>query len=311
MLIALDHIIIGVNDLEQAEAVFSQQLGLAVSGGGIHPSGGTANRVIVIGDTYLELLTVRTAAEAQQSMLERLAKGDGYLNFVLSSNDIAADSAAMARRGVPVFGPHAGQLKAANGRVRGWSRTDVEHPDLTQHYPFLIQHDSAGEERRFRLAGWSAPPEHPLGAKKVLSATIAVADLHEATARFEHTYGLQASEPFTGEVDGWDAMLVSFPLSDSGQSFELATPLPLSAEVDAEVDVEHLPGAGALARYLQHFGESLCRITLAVENLATARQYLDEHQVTYTYRDQPHQVLWIHPDHACGASIVLHEMQEI
>ena len=77
MLTALDHIIIGVNDLEQAEAVFSQQLGLAVSGGGIHPSSGTANRIIVIGDTYLELITVRSPAEAQQSVLERLAKGDG------------------------------------------------------------------------------------------------------------------------------------------------------------------------------------------------------------------------------------------
>ena len=31
MLIALDHIIIGVNDLEQAETIFSENLGLAVS----------------------------------------------------------------------------------------------------------------------------------------------------------------------------------------------------------------------------------------------------------------------------------------
>ena len=87
MLTALDHIIIGVNDLEQATTVFSQELGLAISGGGIHPSGGTANRIIVVGDTYLELIGVRTRAEAQQSMLKRLAKGDGYLNFALSSND--------------------------------------------------------------------------------------------------------------------------------------------------------------------------------------------------------------------------------
>ena len=85
MLTGLDHITISVNDLEQAEMVFSQKLGLAVTGGGVHPFGGTANRVVVIGDTYLELITVRTPAEAQQSMLERLAKGDGYLNFVLAS----------------------------------------------------------------------------------------------------------------------------------------------------------------------------------------------------------------------------------
>ena len=54
MLTGLDHIIIGVNDLEQASTILSERLGLALSGGGIHPSGGTANRIIVIGDTYLE-----------------------------------------------------------------------------------------------------------------------------------------------------------------------------------------------------------------------------------------------------------------
>src|SRR5436305_3170301 len=207
MLTGLDHIIIGVNDLEQATSIFSQKLGLAASGGGIHPSGGTANRIIVIGDTYLELITVRTVGEAQQSMLVRLAKGDGYLNFVLASNDIEANSKAMLSRGVSIIGPTHGQLRSADGRTRGWSRTDVERPALTQHYPFLIQHDSTGEERRFRLAGWTQPPAHPLGAIKVLSTTIAVSDLAEAARRFQHIYGLQPSTTFTGEADTWEAML--------------------------------------------------------------------------------------------------------
>src|SRR6516225_1488925 len=103
MLTAIDHIIIGVNNLEQASALYSQKLGLAVSGGGIHPSGGTANRIIVIGDTYLELIAVHSPDEAQQSMLDRLAMREGYLNFVLASNDIDADSKAMADRGVSII----------------------------------------------------------------------------------------------------------------------------------------------------------------------------------------------------------------
>ncbi len=309
MLTAIDHIIIGVNNLEQASAQFSQKLGLAVSGGGIHPSAGTANRIIVIGDTYLELIAVRTPAEAQQSMRDRLAIREGFLNFVLASNDIETDSRTMANRGVSIVGPTAGSLRAAGGRTRGWSRTNIERPDLAQRYPFVIQHDSTGEERRFRLAGWTNPPQHPLGVTQVRSATIAVTDLAEATLRFQHIYGLQPSETFTGEADGWDAMLVAFPLggNDRGQCFELAEPLPLSAEVDQEVDYEHLPEPGALARHLNHFGESLCRMTLAVQNLDASRRHLDEHEVTYTFRDITHPVVWIHPDYACGASIVLHE----
>src|SRR6266852_2472039 len=69
-------------------------------------------------------------------------------------------------------------------------------------------------------------------------------------------------------------MLVAFPLggNDQGQSFELAEPLPLSIEEDQEVDYEHLPEPGALARHLQHFGESLCRMTLAHRSYCTSNQ---------------------------------------
>ena len=307
MLTAIDHIIIGVQDLERAAAQFGQKLGLLASGGGVHPSGGTANRIIVIGDTYLELIAVRVPDETHPGMLERLAKGEGYLNVVLASNDIEAEGTAMRERGVPVFGPTPGQLRSADGRARGWSSINVEQPALAQRYPFIIQHDSAGEERRSRLAGWTTPPQHPLGVTRVLSVTIAVADLQEASSRFTHIYGLTPSEPFTGEADGWDAMLVSFSLGTSGQHLELAEPLPLAAEEDAEVDMQHLPEAGTLARHLAQFGESVCRMTLAVPNMEEARRRLDEHGVTYSYRKETRPVLWIHPDYAANASIVLHE----
>ena len=313
MLTGIDHIIIGVNDLEEASQVFGQKLGLIPSGGGRHPFGGTANRIIVIGDTYLELITVEEAAEAQQSMLDRLAKGDGYLNFVLGSDNIEADSEAMHARGVSVLGPNAGALNSAEGRSRGWQRTDIEHPDLTQHYPFLIQHDSIGEERRFRLAGWQDPPTHPLGALKVLSTTLVVENLEEATRRFQNIYGLEPSIQFSGKHEGWDALLVSFPLSGGsnrpGQSFELAMPLPIN--IDPANLQGHLPETGALAAYLQRYGESLCRITLAVADLPATMRYLDAHGVIYTAQKQPHPLIWIHPTQACGAAIVLTAQSEI
>ncbi len=307
MLTAIDHIIIGVHNLEAAASRFEEQLGLRASGGGVHPSGGTANRIIVIGDTYLELIAVREPDEAQPGMVERLAQGEGYLNMVLASNDLQADSSAMRKRGIALLGPTAGQLRSADGRTRGWLRSDVERPDLAQRYPFIIQHDSAGEERRFRLAGWSQPPDHPLGATRVLAATIAVHNLEEAARRFGHIYGLQPSESFTGEADGWDAMLVAFPLGTGEQSLELAMPLSLALEDDEELEMDHLPDAGALREFLASYGESVCRMTLAVENIDEARGYLDAHAVTYTFQQNPRPVVWIHPDYACGASIVLHE----
>jgi len=308
MLTGLDHVIIGVRDLNAATTIFRDKLGLIPSGGGVHATGGTANRIIVIGDTYLELIAVLKPAEAQQSIVERLTKGEGYLNFVLTSNNIQVDSAALQARHVATVGPKQGSLTAGDGRSRSWKRTDIERPDLTQHYPFLIEHDSAGEEKRTRLAGWTVPPEHPLGVTKVLSTTLAVADLGEATQRFEHIYGLHASEQYDGEADFWDATLVAFRLDGSMQSFELATPLPtFLAPTTGDTS---LPESGALMAHLQQFGESLCRMVLAVENLAASRRFLDANNVTYTYKehpDYPRPLLWIAPDQACGASIVLHE----
>ncbi len=71
--------------------------------------------------------------------------------------------------------------------------------------------------------------------------------------------------------------------------------------------MQHLPEAGALARHLERFGESVCRVTMAVPSMGEARRFLDAHGVTYSYEQETRPVLWIHPDYACGASIVLHE----
>ena len=312
MLTALDHVIIGVRDLDEATRIFRDKLGLVPSGGGVHTNGGTANRIIVIGDTYLELIAVRTPHEAQQSMVDRLATGEGYLNFALASNNIQADSSAMRERNIAIIGPKQGALNAGEGHTRAWQRMDIERPDLTQHYPFLIQHDSAGEERRSRLAGWTTPPIHPLGVTKILSVTISVKNLNEASQRFGHIYGLHPSEEYSGEADSWDAILVGFLLEPSMQSFELATPIPAIFDpVAVHSDrSDYIPEPGALTHHLEQYGESLCRMTLAVENLDASRRYLDQHNVTYTYKahpDYPRPVLWIQPDQACGASIVLHE----
>jgi len=128
--------------------------------------------------------------------------------------------------------------------------------------------------------------------------------LEEATSRFQHIYGLYPSAPFSGEADGWEARMVSFLLGQSGQHIELAAPLPFSTDL---VGTELLPEPGALSRHLQRFGESLCRVTLAVESLQLSRRYLDEHGVTYTYLENERPVLWIHPHQSCEAAIMLLE----
>jgi hypothetical protein len=63
----LDHVLIAVADLMAAARAIEDEHGLMASEGGWHPGWGTANRIVPLGDAYLELVTVVDAAEAARS----------------------------------------------------------------------------------------------------------------------------------------------------------------------------------------------------------------------------------------------------
>ena len=65
--LAIDHVIVPVADLASAAAVVESRYGLASVEGGRHPTWGTANRIVPLGDTYLELVAVVDEAMASQS----------------------------------------------------------------------------------------------------------------------------------------------------------------------------------------------------------------------------------------------------
>ncbi len=54
----LDHILIAVTDLAAAAEELEARYGLASVAGGRHPSWGTANRIVPLAETYLELVAV-------------------------------------------------------------------------------------------------------------------------------------------------------------------------------------------------------------------------------------------------------------
>jgi hypothetical protein len=63
----LDHVLIAVADLATAGREFEARYGLDSLEGGRHPGWGTANRIVPLGDSYLELVAVVDEAEAARS----------------------------------------------------------------------------------------------------------------------------------------------------------------------------------------------------------------------------------------------------
>jgi glyoxalase-like protein len=66
--VEIDHVLIAVTDLAIAAREIEERHGLASIEGGRHPGWGTANRIVPLGDAYLELVAVVDEAEAKQSV---------------------------------------------------------------------------------------------------------------------------------------------------------------------------------------------------------------------------------------------------
>ena len=96
----LDHLIIGVQDLEGARARWAR-LGFTSTPRGRHVGWATANYCIMFADDYLELLGIVDPAAFTNGLDELLAeRGEGLLGIALQSSDAAATAAAWQEAGL-------------------------------------------------------------------------------------------------------------------------------------------------------------------------------------------------------------------
>jgi Glyoxalase-like domain len=63
----LDHVLFAVTDLEAASRAIEARIGLSSIEGGRHAGLGTANRIVPLGDSYVELVTVADEADARRN----------------------------------------------------------------------------------------------------------------------------------------------------------------------------------------------------------------------------------------------------
>lgn len=109
----LDHLVIGVNDLDAASA-FYERLGFRVGARNRHPWG-TENRVVQFPGAFLELITVGDAGAIPPHgphrfsfgafVRDALARAEGMSMLVLESKDAKADAEAFAVAGIGDFEP--------------------------------------------------------------------------------------------------------------------------------------------------------------------------------------------------------------
>ena len=91
----VDHVIYAATDLGAVTARFEAELGVSASGGGRHEGHGTHNRIVPLGDGYLEVLAVADRHEAAMSpfgrgLAARLESGEGWFAWAVAVPDVDA-----------------------------------------------------------------------------------------------------------------------------------------------------------------------------------------------------------------------------
>jgi hypothetical protein len=162
--VELDHVLFAVTDLAAAARELQTHWGLASVEGGMHPDWGTANRIVPLGTSYLELVAVVDRAAAANSSFGRwVASGASCLGRPLGWAVRTGQLDQLARRlGLTV---HSGARVAPSGELLRWRSAGIDQAAAESSLPFFIEW-AAG----VRLPGSAAVahPAAPAGISKLL-----------------------------------------------------------------------------------------------------------------------------------------------
>jgi hypothetical protein len=134
----LDHVLIVVKDLAAAGREIEARHGLASIEGGSHPAWGTANRIVPLGDSYLELVAVVDAAKAAENAFGRwVTSGVSSATRPLGWAVRTSQLDELARRlDLPI---HAGARTTPGGDQLRWRSAGIDQAAAEPSLPFFIE----------------------------------------------------------------------------------------------------------------------------------------------------------------------------
>lgn len=189
----IDHIVIVSNDLESA-IVNAEQVGFTVVRGGVHGSGNTQNALISFADVaYLELFSPTEHGRiASHRWFPRVRNGGGLVDFCLLCSNVAAEVAAIRRRGIEFSTPFPMSRVRPDGTRVDWLLSVAPGATGETGLPFLIEDLTP---RKLRVPHAAEQLWHKNGVVGVLSLTVLVRDLEESMTAYGAVFGRALSRP--------------------------------------------------------------------------------------------------------------------
>lgn len=204
----LDHVIVGVRDLDAARAQWAR-LGFNVTPRGRHVGWGTANYCLMLEEGYVELLGVVDPGLFDNGLSTFLDRGEGLLGLALATRDPEAVRAAWSRTGLDPTEPRALSrlLELPEGAVELRFRNVMLSREATGGVGlFACAHLTPTLLRR---RSWTA---HPNGALALVSCTVVArepAKVADAMGRVFGTSALTRTDRLTAVQTGSAVLLIA------------------------------------------------------------------------------------------------------
>lgn len=144
---AVDHLLLGVPNLEAGIAWVEAKTGVKAAMGGRHPGLGTHNALLSLGNKqYLEIIApdpTQTTLAPQFAFLQ-LAAAPRLLTWAAATKDIHAIAAQSHAAGFELNGPNPGSRARPDGTTLNWQTLFLKN-DLSLLIPFFIEWDAASQ----------------------------------------------------------------------------------------------------------------------------------------------------------------------
>ena len=137
-MLAIDHVILVVDDLDRAAARLLADHGLASVEGGRHEGHGTGNRIVPLGSDYLELMSVHDSREAAASplgrwVLDHMAPDPLPAAVCIRTDDAAAQATRLGLDTEPM------SRVRSDGIRLGWDLVGLAEALGPERLPFFIE----------------------------------------------------------------------------------------------------------------------------------------------------------------------------
>ncbi len=146
---ALDHLLLGIADLDRGIEWMQERTGVRATMGGSHPGMGTRNALISLDNRqYIEIISIdpKQKQRGWMAALVRNLAAPQIITWAVSTEDIDALSDHAKAAGYSVEGPSNGERAKPDGSILKW-RTLRIIGDLGEAIPFFIE--------------WGAGIKHP------------------------------------------------------------------------------------------------------------------------------------------------------